>query len=245
MGKLWIVAAGSTGAGKTTHMRELAKRHGFCHISSGDIARSMMDSQTDALFKEGQLSPHETAIQTKIVKELREHDVCLLDGFPRIIEQYVALKLWAQELKARIIVVYFDVAETILKERWGSRRRDAFDTTHAAEKRHELYGAYTHKVLSTMVEDGLQFIDITLTEERPIEVVSDFINMRLTRPLETFRREIMGITEAEILVDKFLADHHFQRWWAGQATTYATTKEDVKKRLMEIVRAAAEPSMHT
>lgn len=240
MSKLWLVMMGSTGAGKTTHARELARRHGFYHISSGDIARSMMDAQTTALFKEGQLSPHETAIQYEILKGLQTHDVSILDGFPRLADQYGALKIWAKKFEARIIVIYFGVSDSVLMERWKDRRRDAFDTADAAQKRHDLYKESTHRVITAMVEDGMRFIEIALEEERPIETISDFINMQLTRTIDGFRRELMGMSEAEILVDKFLSDHHFQRWWPGQATTYATTKEDIRKRLMEIVRVAAE-----
>lgn len=170
-----IVMGGSTGAGKTTHGKILADRHGMTYISSGDIARGLMDQKTDELFKDGQLSPHEEAIRSAIYDKLAGANDSVLDGFPRLAEQYSQLKHWALVLNQALVLVWLRPSRSVLVHRWGMRHRDAYDTETAAKKRDELYNTATLPLLEQFSSEHLSLrVDIGETDE-PIDSVQNLI----------------------------------------------------------------------
>jgi cytidylate kinase len=66
-----FVMQGTTNAGKTAHGRQLAKDLGLEYVSSGDIARGLMDEETKAEFAEGKLSPHDAEIRRRDLRPYR------------------------------------------------------------------------------------------------------------------------------------------------------------------------------
>jgi len=141
---------GSTGAGKTTHGKLLALAGGWTYVSSGNIARDFMDSETDILFKEGQLSPHEHEIRLKLYDYLVNSKISILDGFPRLQEQYDLLLNWCNELEAHLFLVWLMPSRAVLEHRWKDRNRDDYDNSHATLKRDELYQTKTLPILEQM-----------------------------------------------------------------------------------------------
>lgn len=91
-----IALMGPPGCGKGTQARVLAERLGLVHLSSGDIIRENIRRQTEIgrAFQEatakGELGP--THLVTDMVRDRlailsAEGRRCVLDGFPRTIEQ--------------------------------------------------------------------------------------------------------------------------------------------------------------
>lgn len=146
--KLFIMQ-GTTLAGKTEHGRRLSSDLHLDYISSGNIARSFMDKQTEELFAEGQLSPHDEKIRNVIFERLSIGNSVLLDGFPRTALHVVHLMNFVKKLDRRpsIIVVRLDVPVDVIVKRAVGRGRDQFDTEEVALKRNEVYTTETKPAL--------------------------------------------------------------------------------------------------
>lgn len=94
-----IVLMGPPGAGKGTQAVRIAETYGIPHISTGDIFRATVKAGTalgaelQQYMSQGLLVPDEITI--RIVHERLQRPDCapgfLLDGFPRTIEQAIAL----------------------------------------------------------------------------------------------------------------------------------------------------------
>jgi adenylate kinase len=94
-----IIMLGPPGAGKGTQAAGVAARYGVAHVSTGDIFRGAVKKRTTLgqeakrFMDRGQLVPDDIVIG--IVEErLREPDAAngfVLDGFPRTVEQALAL----------------------------------------------------------------------------------------------------------------------------------------------------------
>lgn len=98
-----IILLGAPGAGKGTQAEKLTEKYGIAHISTGDIFRKNIKERTEiglvakSYIDKGMLVPDEVTV--KIVENrLNESDAkegFLLDGFPRTVEQAVALGKFA------------------------------------------------------------------------------------------------------------------------------------------------------
>ena len=90
-----LILLGPPGAGKGTQAAKIAERYSLAHISTGDMLRAEIASETPlgmkakALIDEGELVPDEIIVG--MVENRIKQDDCvngfLLDGFPRTIEQ--------------------------------------------------------------------------------------------------------------------------------------------------------------
>lgn len=173
-----IVMMGSTCAGKTEHGKRIACSFGFRYISSGAIARSMMDDATAKNFTQGQLSPYDKEIVGTIHEELQcELIGTVLDGFPRTKEHYETLKKWVDPwMKTKMrsvapIIVQLDIPSSILWRRAKERARDVFDTRAAAKKRDELYRETTLPIIQDAVDAGWSLVRLVIEKELPIDEV--------------------------------------------------------------------------
>lgn len=126
-----IVLLGPPGAGKGTQAANLKNELNIPHISTGDIFRSNIKNGTD-LGKEvqdylakGELVPDE--LTTSIVWDRLDQEDCkdgfLLDGFPRTINQAIALKEGLEERNMELdAVVNIHVPAQVLIKRLSGRR---------------------------------------------------------------------------------------------------------------------------
>jgi adenylate kinase len=99
-------------------------------ISTGDIFRSLRDSQTPLaqevreLMTKGQLVPDELTI--RLVRERTSQTDCrngyILDGFPRTPAQAASLEALAKEQGKQIVPVFIDVPRDVLERRMTGRR---------------------------------------------------------------------------------------------------------------------------
>lgn len=126
-----ILLMGPPGAGKGTQAANLVKELGVPHISTGDMFRAAVKDGTElgkqakACMDEGKLVPDEVTIG--IVRERLAKDDCkkgcILDGFPRTVEQADALSSIMKELGLALdAVLNISVPASDLVERAVGRR---------------------------------------------------------------------------------------------------------------------------
>ena len=125
-----IVLMGAPGAGKGTQARLLQERLSLPQISTGDMFRAIMKTETPLaeelrpLLTLGKLVPDELTMQ--VVRERTAQPDCragyILDGFPRTTAQAEMLEGLAAEQGHALLAVLVDVPYDILEKRMTGRR---------------------------------------------------------------------------------------------------------------------------
>ena len=125
-----IVLMGAPGAGKGTQARLLQERLQLPQISTGDIFRSLKNSDTPLaqevrrIMTAGQLVPDE--LTTRLVRERTTQDDTkngyILDGYPRTPAQAADLETLAREQGNDIVPILIDVPHELLERRMTGRR---------------------------------------------------------------------------------------------------------------------------
>ncbi len=137
-----LLIMGLPGAGKGTQAAKIVEEFGVAHISTGDMFRAAMATQTEmgtlakSFIDKGELVPDE--VTNGIVKErLAQDDIkekgFLLDGFPRTIEQAHALDQILVDLGLELDgVINIEVDPSCLLERLSGRiiHRETGETYH-------------------------------------------------------------------------------------------------------------------
>lgn len=176
---------GPPGSGKGTQAAQITGTLGTPHVSTGEMLRhavasgSELGRQVDGIMKSGGLVPDEVMVQV-IEDRLKEPDAAngvLLDGFPRTVPQAEALDAMLERTGRELgVVLFFDVPESVLKERIAHRgelehRPD--DTPEAFLNRMREYEAKTAPVIGYYQGRGahLEYVD----GNAPIEQVTNSI----------------------------------------------------------------------
>jgi len=123
-----LVFLGPPGAGKGTQAKLLSQRMGFLHISTGDLLREAVKNQTPLGKKakeymdRGELVPDELIVQ--LIEETMPKDGnVILDGFPRTVNQALALEEMLKGKGEKISkVLFFDVPDEVIIDRLSGRR---------------------------------------------------------------------------------------------------------------------------
>jgi adenylate kinase len=126
-----LLFLGAPGAGKGTQAREISKRLGIPHISTGEMFRENVTQRTalgnavQAIMDKGELVPDE--LVNKMVKERLGWEDCrqgfLLDGYPRSVAQAEALHEILKEKGLKDpVVVNLHVSYNVIVERLSGRR---------------------------------------------------------------------------------------------------------------------------
>jgi adenylate kinase len=125
-----IVLMGAPGAGKGTQARLLQERLSLPQISTGDMFRALMKTETPLaaelrpLLTLGKLVPDELTI--RVVRERTAQPDCragyILDGFPRTTAQAEMLEGLAEEQGHALLAVLVDVPYDVLEKRMTGRR---------------------------------------------------------------------------------------------------------------------------
>ena len=125
-----IVLMGAPGAGKGTQARLLQERRGLPQISTGDMFRALLKTETPLagelrpILSAGTLVPDELTM--RIVRERTAQPDCrngyVLDGFPRTTAQAGMLEGLASEQGHVLLAVLVDVPFRILEKRTTGRR---------------------------------------------------------------------------------------------------------------------------
>jgi len=127
---LYIILFGAPGVGKGTQAVVLAEKTGLVHITTGELFREAIRQETDlgkqakVYYDQGQLVPDHLTI-AMLLERLSQGDCaggCILDGFPRTLEQAAALdEALAREGKVIDKVVYIQAPEDELLSRLSGR----------------------------------------------------------------------------------------------------------------------------
>jgi adenylate kinase len=125
-----IVLLGAPGSGKGTQADHLRRELGLTHVASGDLFRDHLKRQTPLGLKAGEymtkgaLVPDEVTI-AMLRERVRQPDTdkgVLLDGFPRTMEQAIALNEMLSSLGREIrAVIYVEVPDEELIDRLSGR----------------------------------------------------------------------------------------------------------------------------
>jgi adenylate kinase len=125
-----LVLLGAPGSGKGTQAEHLRRELGLTHIASGDLFRDHLRRQTELGVRAGEYMARGSLVPDPItIAMLRERvsqpDTAkgvLLDGFPRTMEQAIALNEMMASLGRDIdAVLYIEVPDDELVERLSGR----------------------------------------------------------------------------------------------------------------------------
>lgn len=125
-----IVLLGAPGSGKGTQAEHLQRVLGLTHIASGDLFRHHLSLKTDLGLRASEFMARGALVPDAItISMLRERMTqpdtskgVLLDGFPRTMEQAIALNEMLSSLGRDIdAVIYVEVPDEALVERLSGR----------------------------------------------------------------------------------------------------------------------------
>jgi len=127
---LYVILFGAPGVGKGTQAAILAEKTGLVHITTGELFREAIRQETElgkqakVYYDRGQLVPDHLTI-AMLLERLSQGDCaggCILDGFPRTLEQAAALdEALAREGRVIDKVVYIQAPEDELLSRLSGR----------------------------------------------------------------------------------------------------------------------------
>ena len=137
-----VVLFGAPGCGKGTQSELLEKRFGLSHVSTGEIIRSHIKSQTElGLQMQEYISRGELAPDSVVIGMIEEYLAAnkgikgtIFDGFPRTTAQAEAFdKLLEQHNDSVDIMIYMDVPEEELVKRILLRGKESGRADDASE----------------------------------------------------------------------------------------------------------------
>lgn len=127
---MYLVLLGAPGAGKGTQAALLSQNMGLAHVATGDMFREAVRQGTElgklakSYMDRGELVPDDVTIRM-LLERLSRPDCqngCMLDGFPRTLEQARALdEALTREGKAIDKAVYIKVSPEELVSRLSGR----------------------------------------------------------------------------------------------------------------------------
>jgi adenylate kinase len=127
----FVVLLGAPGSGKGTQAQILEKKHNFYKVSTGDILRSEIASESDLghkikiIVESGNLIDDElmvSIIKNKISENLEKFSGFVLDGFPRNVNQASILDKMLSSIGCDVNkVIYLEVGSDKLIDRITKR----------------------------------------------------------------------------------------------------------------------------
>jgi adenylate kinase len=125
-----LVLLGAPGSGKGTQAEHLQRELALTHIASGDLFRHHLQRKTDLGMRASEYMARGALVPDSITIAMLRERVCqpdtvngvLLDGFPRTMEQAIALnEMMAGAGRQIDAVLYIEVSDEELVERLSGR----------------------------------------------------------------------------------------------------------------------------
>ncbi len=186
MENLRLVILGRQGSGKGTQCMRLSESYGTIHISTGDILRAAVETQTELgkkaklIMDAGDLVPDEI-INGIVAERIEMKDVLengfILDGYPRTSAQAQALEgeLLSKGLSLDL-AINLEVPVDEVTQRMLDRSR-ADDTEEAITRRLEIYENETAPLLKWFEErNNLVVVDGLGTEDKVFSRLQNVVN---------------------------------------------------------------------
>ena len=159
---------GPPGSGKGTQSVKLAEKFNLAHLSTGDMLRAEIAAGTDlgkrmsSIMSKGELVPDEVVIEmiAARIDGTKGKDGFLFDGFPRTVDQTVALEkmLNKRDMKIDSMLVLDVDHDELVKRLIGraelSGRPDDKDPA-VIENRIDVYKAKTEPIIDYCREKGI------------------------------------------------------------------------------------------
>jgi adenylate kinase len=154
-----LLVLGPQGAGKGTQAQRIAAEYGIPHISTGEMFRAAVSSQSqlgravEPILAAGELVPDELTVA--LIRERLEEDDAkagfVLDGFPRNETQADALDAMLGGIGRGLdAILFFDLPDEVATERMLGRARQegrADDTPEVIARRLGIYHAETEPIV--------------------------------------------------------------------------------------------------
>ena len=186
MENLRLVILGRQGSGKGTQCMRLSESYGTIHISTGDILRAAVETQTELgkkaklIMDAGDLVPDEI-INGIVAERIEMKDVLengfILDGYPRTSAQAQALEgeLLSKGLSLDL-AINLEVPVDEVTQRMLDRSR-ADDTEEAITRRLEIYENETAPLLKWFEKrNNLVVVDGLGTEDKVFSRLQNVVN---------------------------------------------------------------------
>jgi adenylate kinase len=176
-----LVIIGPPGAGKGTQARKIAQKHGIPHISTGDMLRAEVASDSElgrkvkGIMERGELVADDIVL--RLVDSRLSKPDCdkgfILDGFPRTIPQASGLDdILKEQGKGGISVIDIAVPDEALVARLLGRGR-ADDTRETIENRIKVYHEKTAPLIEYYEKKGVL---VRVNGDQTIDEVARYID---------------------------------------------------------------------
>jgi len=158
-----VFVVGGPGSGKGTQCDKIVEKYGYTHLSSGDLLREEVASQSrlgkelNKIMKAGKLVPLEIVldlIKEAMLKRISTTRGFLLDGYPREISQGV---LFEEEVCPCQMVLYLEVPDDTMTQRLlyrGKTSGRVDDNEETVKKRLTTFHKVTNSVLDYYEKQG-------------------------------------------------------------------------------------------
>lgn len=161
-----VVLLAPPGAGKGTQGQRIASRYGVPHISSGDIFREMVASDSPmgnrlrGYLDAGDLVPDELVLELmtdRVIEASKNEGGYVLDGFPRTLPQAEAAGEIARKAGVSAqVALYLDAPQEVLIKRLTGRGEDRTDDSEeVARHRLEVYAKSTQPLIDYFTNRGI------------------------------------------------------------------------------------------
>ncbi|UCN01484.1 adenylate kinase [Sulfurimonas sp. SWIR-19] len=175
--KLFLII-GAPGSGKTTDAELIAKNNAnITHYSTGDMLRAEVESGSERgkeihkYISKGEIVPINIVIET-IINAIKSSptDIIIIDGYPRSVEQMLALDTYLQKHKDIELssVIEVEVSEETARERVLGRARGEDDNNEVFNNRMKIYMEPLPQIRDFYMQKGILKV---ISGERSIEEI--------------------------------------------------------------------------
>ena len=207
-----IILFGPPGAGKGTQAQFIVKKHNYFQLSTGNLLREEVKSQTllgleiETLISNGEFASDETVneLLRQSITNLKFRDRIIFDGYPRNVLQAKNLELILSEFNQTIgHIIFLNVSRDIIEKRIMGRV--------TCEKCHMTMNKFFNKEQIDLHPCGKEFLKKRKDDNLNVVVARYDTYMKATEPVLDFYSknanftEIDGAAEIEQITNKINA----------------------------------------